>query len=137
MKKVLQMICSKELVRYVFTGGMTTAVNYVLYFFLMALSVHYLTANSLAWLGAVIFAFFANRHMVFHSSGDRWREFGAFFSLRLATLAAENLLLFALVSCMGAGTAVSKVLVSVITVALNYGACKYGVFRERGAVHGS
>lgn len=137
MKKVLQRICSKELVRYVFTGGMTTAVNYVLYFFLMALSAHYLAANSMAWLGAVLFAFFANRHVVFHSSGDGWREFGAFFSLRLATLAAENLLLFILVSCLGAGTAIAKVLVSAITVALNYGACKYGVFREGGAVHES
>lgn len=136
MKKYFQLICKGELLRYVFTGGMTTLVNYILYFFLMAASVHYLTANSAAWLGAVIFAFFANRHMVFHSSGDGWREFAAFFSLRLATLAVENLLLLALISYVGMGAAVSKVLVSVITVALNYSACKYGIFRERGAAHG-
>lgn len=132
MKQYFQMICSAQLVRYVFTGGMTTLVNYILYFFLMEAGVHYLAANSLAWLGAVIFAFFANRHMVFHSSGDRWQEFREFFLLRLATLAAENLLLLTLVSGIGIGSAVSKVLVSVITVILNYGACKYGVFRERG-----
>ena len=135
MKQYLQKICSMELLRYVFTGGMTTAVNYVLYFFMMAGGVHYLAANSLAWLGAVIFAFFANRRVVFHSSGDGRREFAAFFSLRFATLAAEDLLLLTLVSCIGLGSAISKILVSVITVALNYAACKYGVFRKRGAAH--
>ena len=124
-----------ELLRYVFTGGMTTVINYVLYFLMTAMSVHYLAANSLAWLGAVIFAFFANRHVVFHSDGNGRREFAEFFSLRAATLLVENLLLLVLVSYMGIGSVISKVLVSVITVALNYGACKYGIFRERGVSH--
>lgn len=135
MKQYLWKICSMELLRYVAAGGMTTMVNYVLYFAMMAGGTHYLAANSLAWLGAVVFAFFANRRVVFHSSGDGRREFAAFFSLRLATLAAEDLLLVMLVSCIGVGSAPSKLLVSVITVALNYGACKYGVFRKGGAAH--
>ncbi|MGC2873900.1 GtrA family protein [Ihubacter sp. rT4E-8] len=135
MKKYLKSICSMELLRYVFTGGMTTVINYVLYFLMTAMSVHYLAANSLAWLGAVIFAFFANRHVVFHSDGNGRREFAEFFSLRAATLLVENLLLLVLVSYMGIGSVISKVLVSVITVALNYGACKYGIFRERGVSH--
>lgn len=135
MKKYLKSICSMELLRYVFTGGMTTVINYVLYFLMTAMSVHYLAANSLAWLGAVIFAFFANRHVVFHSDGNGRREFAEFFSLRAATLLVENLLLLVMVSYMGIGSVISKVLVSVITVALNYGACKYGIFRERGVSH--
>ena len=48
MKKYLKSICSMELLRYVFTGGMTTVINYVLYFLMTAMSVHYLAANSLA-----------------------------------------------------------------------------------------
>ena len=73
--------------------------------------------------------------MVFHSKGDKKQEFLQFFSLRAATLVIENLLLLLLVDCIGAGSFVSKVLVSVITVVLNYFACKYSIFKQRGVSH--
>ena len=117
------------------TGGMTTGVNYIIYIGLMALSVNYLMANTIAWLGAVTFAYFANREVVFHSKGDRKQEFLQFFSLRAATLVIENLLLLLLVDFIGAGSLVSKILVSVITVVLNYFACKYSIFKQGGVSH--
>lgn len=124
-----------QLLRYVFTGGMTTLINYIIFFLLTSVSLNYLAANSIAWLGAVIFAFYANRRMVFRSKGDMGQEFLQFFSLRLATLAAENLLLFLFVEWVDMPEMVSKILVSVVTVALNYFACKYSIFKERGVSH--
>ena len=121
-----------QLVRYVMTGGMTTGVNYVIYIGLQAAAVGYLTANTVAWSGAVIFAYFANRRVVFRSKGDRGLEFLQFVSLRLVTLLVENLLLFILVDCVGIGSVISKIIVSVLTVLLNYFACKYSIFKERG-----
>lgn len=131
MKKLQE----SQIVRYVMTGGMTTGVNYIIYIGLMALSVNYLMANTIAWLGAVTFAYFANREVVFHSKGDRKQEFLQFFSLRAATLVIENLLLLLLVDFIGAGSLVSKILVSVITVVLNYFACKYSIFKQGGVSH--
>ncbi len=119
-------------VRYVMTGGMTTGVNYVIYIGLQAAAVGYLAANTAAWAGAVIFAYFANRSMVFHSRGDKRQEFLRFVSLRLVTLLIENLLLFLLVDCVEADSLISKVTVSIMTVLLNYFACKYSIFKERG-----
>ena len=59
---------------------MTTLVNYILYFFLMAASGSLSDGQQRGMAGGGdFFAFFANRHMVFHSSGDGWREFAAFF----------------------------------------------------------
>ncbi len=124
-----------QIVRYVMTGGMTTAINYIIYLGLSLLAVNYLIANSIAWLGAVIFAYFANREVVFRSSGNKKQEFVQFFALRLGTLGLENLLLFLLVDCAGAGSFYSKITVSVITVVLNYFACKYRIFKEGGASH--
>ena len=121
-----------QLVRYVMTGGMTTAINYVIYMGLAAAGAEYLAANTAAWVGAVIFAYTANRRVVFHSSGDKRQEFLQFFSLRLATLLMENLLLFILVDCVGMGALIAKVAVSAVTVLLNYFACKYSIFKERG-----
>ena len=131
MKKLQE----SQIVRYVMTGGMTTGVNYIIYIGLMALSVNYLMANTIAWLGAVTFAYFANREVVFHSKGDRKQECLQFFSLRAATLVIENLLLLLLVDFIGAGSLVSKILVSVITVVLNYFACKYSIFKQGGVSH--
>lgn len=128
----MRKVKDSQLMRYIMTGGMTTGVNYVIYMGLQALSLGYLAANTAAWVGAVIFAYFANRRVVFQSAGDKKQEFVQFFSLRLVTLMIENMLLLLLVDCLTVGTLVSKVAVSVITVALNYFACKYSIFKERG-----
>lgn len=120
-----------QLVRYVLAGGMTTAVNYVMYFSLTTADVNYIVANSISWLGAVIFSFAVNRSLVFKASEGIVRQFCEFAALRLATLTAENVLLYVMVELAGAGEGVSKLAVSVLTVALNYVACKYRVFGKR------
>lgn len=128
--KILQ---ESQIARYVMTGGATTAINYIIYIMLQTISVDYLAANCIAWLGAVIFAFFANRQIVFHSDDSKLQEFFQFFSLRMTTLVVETILLYLMVDFAGFGNMISKVLVSVITVVLNYVACKYRIFKEGGA----
>ena len=116
--------------RYVLTGGMTTGINYVIFLFLTTCSCNYLIANSLAWIGAVIFAFFANRHVVFRSDGNWRQEFYKFFSVRFLTLVLENLLLVMTVEWMGMVELFAKITVSVVTVTLNFIACKYSIFHK-------
>lgn len=139
-------ICENRVFRYLITGGMTTAVNYVIYFGLFiaagrsvaggtggaADSAFSLAANSLAWLGAVIFAYFANRRFVFQSENSILHEFIQFALLRLASLTVENILLYLLLTLMAMPNAAAKISVSVITVILNYAACKYKIFSVKG-----
>ena len=94
---------SAQLIKYIVTGGLTTGVNYLIYFILLGAagdaaqqSRVYLAANSAAWLGAVLFAYVMNRKLVFHSERAIVHEFLEFAGLRLATLAVENLLLYLL-----------------------------------------
>lgn len=136
MLNKLKQLQNLQIVRYALTGGATTGVNYVIYMGLNVWGVHYLISNTAAWLCAVIFAYFVNRSVVFCSDGNRKREFLRFASLRLMTLISENLLLFALVDYMGWGSLIAKISVSIVTVFLNYWACKYVIFRERGVSHG-
>lgn len=131
--KLLQM----ELLRYILTGGMTTAVNYVIYFEITSISERYLVANTLAWCGAVAFAFVMNRRVVFRSVGNPVGEFFRFAGLRFATLIAENMLLYLLISIMEADEIISKLAVSIVTVIANYAACKYGIFKKGGLNHES
>ncbi len=132
---MIKKLQDSQIVRYILTGGMTTGINYLIYTVFYFCGVNYLFSNTAAWLGAVIFAYIANRTLVFRSEGERKQEFIRFFSLRFMTLLAENLLLFLLISCAGLGSLISKITVSVITVVLNYGACKYGIFNERSGSH--
>lgn len=124
-----------QAVRYIFTGGMTTVVNYMIFFLLLMEESNYLLANSLAWVGAVLFAYFANRKLVFQSDGAVGREFVAFVVLRLTTLLVECLCLWVCVDCVGLPPVPAKVIVSIVTVTLNYFACRYHVFQERGISH--
>ena len=65
-----------ELLNYVVVGGLTTLVNFVVYFFCTHIQLHYLIANVIAWIFAVLFAYIANRKYVFKSEGnDQKAEF--------------------------------------------------------------
>ena len=116
----------KELISYVFVGGCTTLINFVIYWFVITMMDQgWLFANVISWVGAVIFAFWANKHFVFKSANETGKEAYQFFILRLGTLLVESGLL-------SANEMLSKVVVSVITVVSNYGLCKFKIFAAKG-----
>lgn len=123
----------KELVSYIFIGGCTTLVNFVIYWFVIdVLKQGWLVANIISWVGAVNFAFWANKKYVFNSNNDTSKEAWQFFILRLATLLVETGLLFIFIQLIGVNEMISKVVVSVITVVSNYGLCKFKIFTSEG-----
>ena len=128
MKKEL-----KELISYIFVGGCTTAVNFIIYWiFIKVIHQGWLVANIISWMGAVIFAFWANKRYVFKSINGSGKEASQFFILRLGTLVIESILLFIFIQLLGANEMLSKIVVSVITVISNYGLCKFKIFAVKG-----
>ncbi|WP_294578632.1 GtrA family protein [uncultured Thomasclavelia sp.] len=118
-----------ELISYIFVGGCTTLVNFIVYFLLISyLGTSWLVANVISWVAAVMFAYFANKQFVFKSHNDSIQEAYQFFILRLLTLVVESSLLFIFIQLCGVNEMVSKVVVSVITVVSNYGLCKFKIF---------
>lgn len=126
----------KELICYGINGVLTTAVNYAVYFGLLRFHVGFLTANSIAWVFAVIFAFYTNRKIVFRSDGNVAAEMTSFFGLRLITLLMENLLLAFCMNTLMLHTFTAKLAVSIVTVIANYVICKHGIFRKGVVVRG-
>ena len=123
----------KELISYIFVGGCTTLVNFIIYYIAIQwLNIGWLIANILSWYGAVIFAYWANRQYVFKSSKKKKKEAYQFFVLRLMTLAVESSLLFIFIQLLGINEMVAKVFVSVVTVVSNYGLCKFKIFSSKG-----
>ena len=119
---------TKEIVSYVFVGGMTTLVNYVVYFILLKIHSHWLIANSISWIFAVLFAYYTNKRYVFKSTNNIKKEF--------MTLLIENICLYLLIDLLNLQPMISKVCVSFITILSNYILCKFKIFKEEGVCHG-
>ncbi len=134
----------KEILAYLFWGGMTTVVSWVSYsLFTFALPLGdytIVTANILSWVCAVLFAFFTNKLWVFGSKcwapGVVFPELWKFTVSRLATGVVEMLGVPLLVkiglnqTVFGIEGMVSKMLVSIVVIILNYIFSKLLVFKK-------
>lgn len=127
----------RELIVYVFFGGMTTVVNFAVYwpcYNLVHMSAT--VSNIIAWCAAVIFAYLTNKPFVFRSND--WSmatvipEFSKFVGLRVGSGAIETLILWLTVDILGWNGNLWKILVSVIVVVLNYVFSKFLVFTGKG-----
>ena len=130
----------KEAIDYLFWGGMTTVVSWGTYSLFVLLGASIFWGNALSWVCAVAFAFVTNKLWVFRSKS--WEgsvlfpELSKFLSSRVATGIFEMIAVPALVliglnqTIFGIDGMVSKVLVSVAVVILNYILSKLFVFKK-------
>lgn len=119
-----------ELITYIIVGGLTTLVNFIVYFACTSANLHYLVANVISWIVAVLFAYFVNRKYVFKSEANSQKtEFIQFVSLRAVTLIVESILLFIFVQLVLMNENIAKIVVSVVTVIGNYVFCKFLIFK--------
>lgn len=115
----------REKIWYIFCGILTTAVNYIAYYILVEfLSWNYLNATMIAWLAAVLFSYAVNKKYVFESQStglDKLlSEMVAYILSRLLSGLLELFQMFLFVSSFGWNDKISKVLVGVIVVVVNY-----------------
>lgn len=125
----------REAIRYLFFGVVTTAVNFVLYYALLYLGMHYLWAQVIAWIGAVLVAYLTNKRWVFESRVTGFlpvlRELFSFVLSRLFSFGVETLLLFLMVDVASISEGIAKIPVAVLTVILNYITGKWMVFKRK------
>lgn len=124
-----------ELIYLVF-GVLTTAVNYAVY--LPCYRVFHISAavsNMIAWVVAVLFAYFTNKPFVFGSHdwslGVVIPEFLKFVGTRVASGLLETGFLAVAVDGLHGNGTVWKLITSVLVVVLNYIGSKLLVFRGK------
>ena len=110
-------------------------MNYIVYYLLYRFTgLDALIYNTIAWLAAVIFAFFTNKLFVFESKSFKssvvFREFLTFVSARIVSLLLEEAFLALTVKVMGIHELISKLIISVIVVIVNYFASKFFIFKK-------
>lgn len=135
----------KEIVSYLIFGVATTAVNFITYSLIQICFDFHSTlmitaANAIAWLVAVIFAFFVNKYFVFKSKSFELRiflkEFFLFFGVRIISGVFDIFLPTALIY-LGLNQALfsiegfwAKAAASAIVIVSNYFFSKLFVFKN-------
>ena len=137
MKKLVSLLKKyEEVISYLFFGGLTTLVNYIVY--LPCYNLLHLSgalSNAIAWVAAVAFAYVTNKPFVFKSHDWSVKtvipELTKFVSCRVGSGLLETAIIFALVDWLGLNGNVIKLATSVLVVILNYIASKLLVFRKK------
>ena len=137
MKKLFALLKKhEEVISYLFFGGLTTLVNYIVY--LPCYNLLHLSgavSNAVAWVAAVAFAYLTNKPFVFKSHDWSAKtvipELTKFVSCRIGSGLLETAIIFVLVDWLGLDGNVIKLATSVLVVILNYVASKLLVFRNK------
>ena len=150
MKK-LKSLFNKETILYLIFGVLTTVVNYVVFwlcYHILLSGSGSIYANIVAFIFAVLFAFFVNKLYVFESKS--WslatlkKEIPSFFAARIGSFLIEEAGLFVAeellqwneleILTIGAtvidGVTVVKLALSVVVVIINYIFCKLFIFKK-------
>ncbi len=151
MEKIIAFLKkNRELISYLFWGVMTTVVSwgsYALFVKLLSgpvrLEVRYAiaVANFLSWVCAVLFAFVTNKLWVFNSHSWKAETILPEFTKFIASRAATGLLEIVMVplcvqlglnqSIFGIKGGLSKIIISIVVVVLNYVLSKFMVFSSQ------
>lgn len=123
----------KSIITYVFFGGLTTAVNVVVYYICYDIAgIYNVPSTVIAWVAAVAFAFVTNKLFVFESKS--WRAKKAvkeavnFVLCRVGTGIIEIALMYIFVDRLEFNGTVTKLAVNIIVIVLNYIASKLFIF---------
>lgn len=127
---------NKEILLYLFFGGLTTVVSIGSYiFFEFVIGMSPLIANLFSWIFAVSFAYVTNRIWVFsniaYGFSSILKEIFVFFIGRVATLVLEEVILFVGITFLGWRSIIVKVIGQIVVVVSNYFISKMVVFNTR------
>ncbi|GAA0071206.1 GtrA family protein [Clostridium sardiniense] len=126
----------KEQILYIVFGVLTTAINIISFFlFTRVFEMGLLASNIGAWIASVIFAFVTNKIYVFDSRNYSLKvvtkELVDFTISRGATGILDMGLMYLFVSVIHMEDMVSKIIINIIVIILNYVLSKLYVFKER------
>ena len=125
----------REQIAYLFFGGVTTVVNIVTLEVFARLGCPTWLANAIAWVVAVLVAYFTNRKWVFASrstGATAVKEFASFISCRVGTGVMDEIIMVVGVDKLGLWRPGVKVFSNVLVVILNYVFSKLLIFKRDG-----
>ena len=134
ISELIGKVLTKEIIFYIIFGVLTTVINLGVFYVLTdLLNLNENLSNIIAIITAVLFAYFTNKDLVFHSEAKtlkaKWKEFAKFISGRAFTMVIEwvgGALLF----LTPMPQMISKLIVTVVVVILNFFISKFFAFKK-------
>lgn len=127
----------EEVINYLIIGVLTTVVSLLTYYLCVStflnpkVAIELQIANIISWIISVAFAYVTNRIFVFKSKSKKiLNEIWKFVSSRLLTLILDMLMMYLLVTCISFNDKISKIIVQVVIIVLNYVFSKLFVFKK-------
>ena len=134
----------REVIAYLFFGGVTTVINIAAFAVFSQLGLSTGVANAIAWVVAVLVAYFTNRRWVFESRSAgtaALKEFASFVACRVATGVMDEVIMILGVDRLGP-LVVSpdrqslwalgiKVFSNILVIVLNYVFSKLFIFKKK------
>lgn len=141
IKALIADLFSVEMLMYILFGVGTAAIDYFTETFLyktLTIPSHsevVIVANTVSFILSVTFAFFTNKYFVFKSKSTNRRhmrnEALKFFFARLLTFSISIVGMVILVDSLSFNNDISKIIVSVVVIVLNYILSKLLIFKKQ------
>lgn len=134
IKDIIKKLCTKEVMLYLVFGVLTTLVNLISFYVLSkVVGWEENLSNFIAIILAVLFAYFTNKNLVFHSEAknikERFKEFSKFIAGRAVTMVVEFVGCWILFKTP-IPEMISKLVVTVIVVIMNFFISKFFAFKH-------
>lgn len=133
MEKLIQIFkkfFTREIISYLFFGVLTTLVNFATFFILAhLLNFEENFSNAISIIVSIIFAYFTNSIFVFQSK-IKFKEFFKFVIGRAFTMFLEFAGFFVMYSLLNIPDLISKFVITIIIVILNYFISKFFAFKK-------
>ena len=137
MEKIKALIVKyQDMILYVFFGALATLVNTAAYYLCYnVLGISNVPSVIIAWILAVVFAFFTNKLWVFKSKSFApevlKHEIPTFFGARALTGLMDLGIMWLAVDVLGGNGTVWKLVSNVLVIILNYVASKLVIFKKK------
>ncbi len=137
MKKIKQLYLRyKEIINYIIFGGLTTVVNFIVYFAsTKLLTIDEVISNIIAWFISVLFAYVTNRIFVFESKKGGFKniviEMVSFFLARVFSGICCDIGTFAvMIKVFNINDTIAKIVTQIMVIVMNYLLSKLVIFRK-------
>lgn len=135
INKLIKKFCTKEVILYAVFGILTTICNIGTFALLnKVFNVNENIANIFAILLAVLFAYFTNKDLVFHSKAQNFKEkfieFCKFMLGRAFTMVVEYVGCALMFKFLPIPNILSKCIITVVVIILNFFISKFFAFKK-------
>lgn len=126
---------SKEMLKYIIAGVLTTAVNWVVFYLFKFIIPSPTVRNIIAWVVAVVFAYIVNSRWVFgakaENAGNELKLLGEFSAARLFSGIVESAAVYLFIERLLMSEFYVKLAASVFVIVFNYVASKLWIFKAK------